>query len=154
MRLSGEAFDRIYDVLLEAFSEVEDLRRVARCMDWLLQEIASENPSLREAVRALIEEAERSETGVGDLLKCCLERNPEDAGLRGLDVATLAAAKTTEEVVAESGGAASFKDRLKAALAQLAEPHLEQLAAGEVTALLTDASMRKPRRCTSPCSAT
>lgn len=94
---------------------------------------------LSQIVLKLIERAE-SRDEVDDLIEQARLQNPQNQKLAQLDLAGVQFTPSTVEIVDAAGGAASFKQSLKEALAQLDEIGMQLVAARDLSALLADAS--------------
>ena len=118
MRLNDAAFQELQNALCDAFSDVGDLRLIARCLGRPLQEITTERNRLPTVVLDMIEYAEQCDQ-VAELIECARKTRPANqrlANLGGLDIET---APTPSEIVDVGGGHGQL---LSAILAR--NPHL------------------------------
>lgn len=138
MRLTGASFDALESALRDAFADYDELGRVTRCFNTQLQDITAED-RMPIVIQKLIEYCE-SRDQIPDLVQCAKERNTTNRLLQALALENLEEEPTTEEVVDAGGGAATFKDRLKSALADLDTAGLQIVAAHDLESLLDGAS--------------
>jgi uncharacterized protein YjbI with pentapeptide repeats len=139
MRLNDTAFEAVTEAMFDAFGDIAELRRVARCVDWRLQEITSLTNPLQTAVEDLIEYAETRDKVV-DLMKCAKSQNSSNSKLASLDIDALSAAQSTEEIVAAASGSESFKVRLVEALASVDDAGMQLVAARDLMDLFAESS--------------
>lgn len=140
MRLSDDVFQELQDALCDSFSDVGNLRLVARCLGPRLQEITTETSRLPVAVLNLIEYAEDHDQ-VAQLIECARKTNPGNTRLARLEGIELEPAPTPRQIVDAGAGKKAFKDRLNDALDGLDSPGRELVAAKELAALLEGASV-------------
>ena len=139
MRLSEDAFAAVQDALSDAFTTLgafESLTR--RCLGVSLDEI-TEGAPLPVVVKRVIEYAESTDK-VDRLIRGAKKLNKDNQLLAALDESKLQQAPSTAEVIDAGSGAASFKERLKEALAALDSPGMQLVATNDLSTLLDEAS--------------